>query len=210
MIRPPTNRSRRLRLAQLEEVVEAACNRSPTGPISAPEWLAYYQECHASQLFSREPDIETTLAEFQQLLETIPASRHVPTNDFEPDKPERERLRVWHIRHQIYELDPFYDELDAMLNRAFKNLDGVSKAEFHARKEWFRSNRDDLPMHFMVAEDGTTEPRNTTMETVLYQGPTSSHALTALMALREWEKGNYDRTTTYGEWRRRSQERTST
>ncbi len=203
MIRATSNRSRRLRLAQLEVVVQEVYDSGPTGPITAPEWLEYYQECHEALLFHREPDFESTLAEFQQLLETIPVSRHVPTTDFEPDRPERERLRIWHIRHGISELTPLYRELEAMRNRAFKELEGVSKAEFNTRKAWFQANLDDLPMHYMVAEDGRTEPRNNTIETVLYQGPTSRHALNTLITLREWEKGNYDRTTTYGEWKRR-------
>ena len=62
-------------------------------------------------------------------------------------------------------------------------------------------------MHYMIAEDGKTEPRKNTIETALYDGPSSDHALNAMITLREWEKGNYDKSTTYGEWKRKREEK---
>lgn len=35
----------------------------------------------------------------------------------------------------------------------------------------------------------------------------SHHALNAIIVMREWEKGNFDKSTTAGEWRRRQQKR---
>lgn len=205
MIRTKSSRSRWHRLAQLEEIVEEAYGNEPTGPISPPEWLEYYQGCAKTRIFDREPDFKATVTEYARMLEAYPASRHIPTDDFEPEKPERERMRLWQIRHNIYELNPIEKKLTAMARRAFGGLDGVSEAEFAQKKAWFDENIWDLPMHYMVAEDGTTEPRINTIETVLYQGTPSRYALNAMITMREWEKGNYDKTTTYGEWRRKRQ-----
>jgi hypothetical protein len=90
-----------------------------------------------------------------------------------------------------------------MTNRASHGLPGVSEAEFQQWNAWFHANRDDLPMHYKVAEDGTTEPRNTCNETVLFIGTRSDHAFNAMQTLREWEYGNYEKVKTFGEWNRR-------
>lgn len=184
MIQLKNARSRRSRLLQLEELVQEICPEESSGPISAPEWLDYYEQCSRTRLFDTEPDFKETLAEFVRVLKTIPPERHVPTEDFEPHWPDRKRLRIWHVRHEVHELKTVYSSLDGMCNRAFQGLAGVSKVEFQERYAWFKKNIDDLPMHYMIAEDGKVKPRQTTVETALYQGPSGRYALSAMLTLR--------------------------
>ncbi|MFT3883600.1 MAG: hypothetical protein QM703_28625 [Gemmatales bacterium] len=207
MIKTKSSRSRLCRLEELEEQFLDQCEAEHDGPLSGPEILEYYQRCSETRLFDREPDFKATLNEFERLLESIPPQRHQPAQDFEPDKPERRRLWLWGIRHEILELRLIYEKLSSMCNRAFQGLEGVSHEEFAQRKLWFQQNIDELPMHYMIAVDGTTEPRINTVETALYQGPDSAYALNAILTLREWEQGHCEKGTTYGDWRRERQER---
>ena len=111
MIKTKNSRSRLCRLEELEEFVQDHYDTEPTSPITAPEILEYYERCAETRLFEREPDFQATLAEFISIMKDIPPERHIPTEDFEPDKPERRRLYIWNIRHEITELRPIYVKL---------------------------------------------------------------------------------------------------
>jgi hypothetical protein len=203
MIRTRSKRGRHQRLAQLEEQALVLLDQSHDHPISALEWLDAYSEWAVQGFFDREPDYPATIAHFKHVLSSIPRERQEPTDDFEREKPYRRRLWLWHIRHEIRELTPISQKLDAMSRRASQGLDGVSEAEFERIKAWYQANADDLPMHYLVAEDGQSEPRKTTIETVLSQGTTSYSALNAILTLREWKKGNFPKENIRGDWRRR-------